>query len=275
VGLTDIVDETSFSDAEEETNHFLGFVVPESFSETKTRTAREIINLVNQSVFGSLFQNESFELSYSVLSPEKPETMLQLTENDLLGMSVQSDNSNIAKTVILRYGKKEYDPESQAAQISEVEVTSDTAEFLAKSEKEVVVDTVLRNAADASAFAYRRAFILEAATSIIKIKLALQGSATNINDKVGISHPQLYERVGSAVKWKIGGVSQASKDLFGSSLELDDLSNAFSKCATIADDETSDYDEASDEELTVSGFITDDYGMIDNDADTFGINLIW
>lgn len=275
VGLGDLINEDSFDNAEAPADQFLGLVVPDNFSDTKTKNARDIINLVNQSVFGSVYQNEDFELSYSVLSPEKPSNMLTLTEAELIRIGVESDNSNITKKTTLQYAKKEYDPESAGPSVSTVEVTSDVAQYLATSSKEVTIETALSNEADATIFAYRRAFILEASTSVLKLDLGLQAATSQINDKVDVSHPQLYERIGTSTTRKIGGVSLAKKDIFGSSIEVDDLSNAFGRCAAIADNETHDYDEASEDELAVSGFITDEYGMMDNDDTTFGINVIW
>lgn len=96
-----------------------------------------------------------------------------------------------------------------------------------------------------------------------------------MGDKVELSHEKMYERVGSTDKRKIAAVSRAKRSLSDSSVELDDLSNAFSRCAVITDNDAEEYADATEIEHGMNGYICDVGGMQDNDPDTFNINLIW
>jgi hypothetical protein len=274
-GLSALVNTASFALAKSLTNKRVGVAIPKKLGDKSTQKLRDIINELNKSDFGSLVQNEDFELEYHILSPDKPSDMTRLSEVDALSFSIESDSTRIVKTARVNYAFREVDPISKEAVNLQAEATSDNSQYLAGSTNEFKIDTLLVDEADAQIYANRWSFIFEVASSVVKIGTKLQGVRLQIGDKVEIKHEKLYERVGSTAKRKIAAVTLAKKSLSDSSIQLDDLSNAFSQCAVIADNTAVAYSGATEQERAVTGYISDDYGMQGNDPDTFGIGLIW
>jgi len=274
-GLSSLINTASFTAAKELTVKRLGLVIPKRLGDTKAQTLRDVINEVNKSDFGSLIQNEDFELEYHIVSPGKPSSTTRFTESDALSFAIESSSDRIVKTVRVNYAFRETDPVSKAGINSQATKTSNSSQYLARATAEKVFDTLLADETDAQIYANRWSFLFEVASSIVKLGTKLQGSRLQIGDTVELSHEKLYERVGSAAGRKVAAVSRVKKSLEDSSVELDDLSNAFSRVAVITENTAEPYVDATERERAVSGYITDNFGMQGNDADTFGVNLIW
>jgi len=275
-GLGDMIDTDAFDEAEDMSAHQIGVPIPERFDDTKPPSLRDVINKINQSVLGSLYQNEDFEFGYSILSPKRETTdVLRLRESDVLNFKVESDSTRITKTTRIRHTLKEFDPASLDRQLSEVVKTSDQAQYLAKSTKEQIIETYLTDTDDAQYLCNRWEFLLAQASAVVTIDTKLQAARVAVHDRVELQHEKIYERIGSAINRKVSGVQASRKSSSNANLELDDLSNAFSRCAVITEDDAEDFDAADDEEKMYNGYITDDYGMQDNNPDSFGSNLIW
>jgi hypothetical protein len=274
-GLGALVDSASFAAAKDLTGKRLGLAIPKKFGDKTAPTIRDTINSINKSDFGSMVQSNDFMLQFHILSPDRASTLTRFAEADALAFAIQSDSNNIVKTSRVRYDFREVDPIARAAINSEEVETSDTSQYLANATKEFALDTLLIDQEDAVIYARRWAFLFEMANSVVKIGTKLQGSRLQIGDRIELSHEKMYQRLGSSARRKVAAVSAAKRSLTDSSLELDDLSNAFSRCAVIADDTAADYSAAPEQERAVTGYITDDYGMQSNDPETFGTNLIW
>lgn len=274
-GLQDSINEDSFTSAKDLYSHRLGLAIPDKFTDTAAPKVRDTINRINQSVFGSLFQNRDFEFEYSVLRPKKPTSSIKLFEADILNLSIESDSSRIVKTVNVNYHYKEYDPLSATNINSSQTFSSNNSIYLARSDKTFDVNTLLVDEYAAYIYSARWAFILETASSKIKIQTKMQLARAQIQDSVYLETSKIYERVGSSTKSKVAGVETASRSFLDSQVELEDLANAFSRCAIITDSNQNNYANSSDRERSFNGYITDEFGMQDNDPETFGINLIW
>lgn len=274
-GLSSSLNAASFSAAKIASEHKLFVVIPELVKSQSTPKIKDVISQINQSVFGSLYQNGDFELEYKILNPNKPSTAENIKEVDVLSFSIKTESKDIVKKINLFYLKKEFDAESGSGGVSVYSKTSDSGTYLAASEKEFDVKTVLVDPGSAIIFAGRWGLLLELASSVITFKSKMQASRFKINDVVKFSHEKLYDRVGSENKVKLASVSAARKTIGASTIEIDDLGNSFSRCAIITANNSDPFSVASDDDKAINGFLTDTYGMQNNDPETFGINLIW
>lgn len=275
-GVSDFANTTTFDNCDLENEAILGIVVPSKYNDKNIPSHRDVINLVNKSVFGTLVQNEDFELEYHILSPFRAQsTALSFREVDVIGFSVETNSDKIVKTVKASYLAKEYDPASGVASASSVLATSENGQYLAKSENQFEVETNLVDESAAQIYANRWAFVLGVGTSIVRFKTKLQGARLKATDQIEIEHEKLYQRFASTDRRRVGAVKYSKKNAFDVSIELEDLGNAFSRCATITENDASDFDDSSAEELAYNGFITDTYGMQNNDPATQGRDLIW
>lgn len=269
------IDTTSFSTTSDIEQARVGIVIPKQFNSTKSRSARDIINDINQSIFGSLLQNDDLKLEYKILSPKKTD-FTSFGVGDILGFSIKSKSDQVVKTVRVDYQYREYDPNIRTSGFMQVTAINDYAQYLVKTEKEFTLESVLIDETDAQILANRYSFLKSVATSILSLKMKLQPVGMEIGDQIELEHEKLYERLGSSTSRKVGAIQFLGKSGRDTSLQLDDLANAFTRAAVIAPDAHPDFTSSTDSEKSIAGYITDSVGgTINNDPETAEINLIW
>jgi len=275
-GLSSLVEIPSFNAAAEIAPYDIGLVIPMKERDTKTRNVRDYINEINRTVFGSLVQDADFQLQYKIFNPRRPAASTQiLDQHDLISFKFSVDSKRIVKRAIINYGAREWDGPAKGPVNFESLFESDTGNYLTKTNKEYRVATLFQDLGDADIFASRWAFLLSIATATLDVETKMQAIDKRVTDLIRISHPKLYERVGTTIKQKYAAVQGVTKSAFGTSLELEDLANAFSRCSTITANDAESYVDADEEHLILNGFITDNYGLQNNDGDTIGTSLIW
>lgn len=266
---------TSFSDSNVHAPYLLGLAIPKHYSDTLVQTVRDIINEINLSVFGSLVQNENLELEYNILRPNKPPNAIVLREYDILNFSISSSNERVCKSASVAYNRKEFDYESGLTdRYSFYSKSSDVGTYLVESQQTKDVNTLLYYEDDARILANRWAFLLELGTNVITINTKMQAARLQVNDVVKIEHEKLFERVGGG-RVKYAAVQGIKKNGSSVTIELDDLSNMFNRVAMIAESGSPDFNNSSTDQKALNGFVTDSYGLINNDENTSGLNLIW
>jgi len=273
IGLSDIL--LNFDEAAAVAPQRIGMVIPEKVNDKKTKKARDYINKINESVFGSLFQTNEFKLWYKIIDPSRADDFIKFIEADVLKMVITSDSSKIVKNVVIEYLNKEFDSTSLDKSFNVKTATSETGEYLARTDNEFRLSTVLLEEADATIYAQRWAFLREYASAIVKMDSSLKAARMQIHDRIKLVHEKLYHRLSATDGVKLAGVSKITRDGSTSSLEIDDLGNAYNRCATITENSANPWSTATDEQKLLNGYITDEYGMINNDANTFGVDLIW
>lgn len=268
------INSTSFTESQELLPEDLSFVIPENYINKNTVTYREVLNRINKSVFGIVYQDSDFKISYSVLRPVAT-TVHRLRESDCVNISVSSTNKNMVKTVKANYLKKEYDFSTKESGFSQVESISDISTYILKTDKERTFETVFSSQTDAQRLADRWKFLLEYSSSSIRIETKLQAVDFEINDVLDVEHRKLFERFGGTSKRKLLLIESIKKSGELITIEAVDLSNAFNRIGLITGDDCPSYSDAGEETRIVSGFITDAYGLIDSDENSFYSNLIW
>lgn len=264
----------SFDKSKDVQPAYLGFVLPKEFSNTRFPIVRDVINQINQSVFGALVQNEDFEIEYNILQPKKPANFLTLRESDILDINIDSTNDRVVAQTLVNYKNQEYNAESTIPSVSTYTKVSDTGTYLVESMNTKVVDTVLHREKDARLHANRWSFLLELGTNTIKLKTKMMTSRLQVNDVIFIEHEKLFDRIGGG-KRKFAAIQSIVKSGTNVEIELDDLANAFNRVAMISPNDSPEFNDSTDKQKATNGFITDQYGLINNDADTFGLNVIW
>lgn len=273
-GLTANIDNDSFTAAEEIAYHQIGLVVPAEYSDSTVPTYRDIINQLNKSSFCSLVQNSSFQFGIEVLQPSKPITAVRFSESDILSMNFTSTAENMIKTATVTYAPKEYDYITKKASLSTHQKTSDISNYILKTAREKTFTTYLVNSDDARIHAARWAYLLENTAGRIEFATKLQGMSVEIGDIIEIEHRKLFERFGGTDNRRLMFVESVKKSGSSVQIEATDLSNSFNRICSI-NDLTDTFAAASEDDRLYGGYYTDQYGLIDNDPDSSGTNLIW
>ncbi len=270
----DEIDSDSFESAQELVPEEIGFVLPKKFNDTSIKSYREVINAIDKSVFGILFQNDDFKMTYNILQPVIPSLPLVIKESDVLNWSSESTNKNMINRAIVEYDNKEYDQDVGESKVSTVSSLSDTATYITQTSIERKFSSLLTEQKAAQRLANRWKFLLEFSANLIKIQTKLQLINAQINDVIDFEHRKFYERFSGTSKRKFLAIERILKNGEGVSIEAVDLANAFNRIGLITDT-TSTWSESSEDIRIRSGFISDENGLIDNDANSFQVNLIW
>lgn len=273
-GLASLVDTTSFDTAEEIAYQPIGLIIPRKFNDTKAPTYREVINLLNRSSFSSLVQNSEFKFALEVLQPSKPITAKRFSESDVLSISFTSTSENMIKTATVSYQPREYDYLTKNESIRTHQKTSDVSNYILKTTREQTFETFLVGSSDAQIHANRWAYLLENTSGRVTFTTKLQGMSVEIGDIVEVEHRKLFERFGGTDNRRLMFVESVKKSGSIVEIEATDLSNSFNRICSI-NEQTNDFSTSSSDERIYGGFITDEFGLIDNDPETFGTNLIW
>lgn len=273
-GLTSQINSASFDTGSELLDYHIGLAIPTTFNGTETPIFRDLLDEINESIIGSIIQNNDFQLEYSVIRPKKSDSALKVDEADMLKFTVDTDTDRIIKTAIVRFLKKEHDFESDVPSFSTKQRTSKEGQFLTKITKTKTIETLLVRAQDAEILSGRRAFLLQFGSSILKLETSLQTSRLQVNDIISVFNDKLYERIGGGSR-KIIAIQKISKSGQDVALETEDLSNAINRTGNITENDLPNFNNSTDNQKFFNSYITDSFGLINNDAETHGLNLIW
>lgn len=274
LNLTSRIDSASFDEAEAIAPMSLGLVFPSEYNSSTVPVYRSVINEINRSVFGSLVQTNTYSLAYNVLRPRKSTAAVKFDESDILGWKFESTGEKIVKTCTVEYRTKEYDYLTGKASKNTETKTSNVANYIVQSTREQTFSSALVDETDARILAERWSFILEHSAGRATIETKLQAMSVEVGDIIEVTHRKFFERLGISQKSRLFLVEAVRKSGSRVNLEVVDLSNAFSRVAAVTTN-TASYSSATDQEKLYGGYITDSNGLIANDPNSFGLNLIW
>lgn len=216
---------------------------------------RTMISDINQSCFGSLYLNNSFEFAYSILNSDKPDDLDILKDDDILSFSVSTKNS-IVNRVELTYRDFTSSVSGQKAnKLYELE-----SEFVNQSsgiKNTLQVNAYLYRDSDAETMAQRWLFFRGLTQSIVKVNSKLNLSGKTLNDKMFLDLRRLYLRYGGNDRKKIGVINSITKDEQGTIVQFNDLGNVFNRVPAIAPDSELDYSLSTDDSIAKWGYIVD------------------
>lgn len=275
-GLAEFIDNDSFESANAFFEEEIAVVYPLNFDDkSSSSNYRDAINNINGAVFGILFQSNDFKLKYDLIRPCAKSTMPYLNESDILNVNVQINSDKIFFKTNIGYGYREYNSANKAVK-SYVELSnnSDYVQYIANKSTTKTINTPLVNEKDAKRLSKRWGMILESSSNIIKIETKLQAASYEVGSIFMLNHPTLPQRYGSSGTSRLLLIQSIGKTAAGASAEAVDLSNTMNKVAKISETETS-WDETDSDTKIVSGFYTDEYGLINMDENSSETNLIW
>lgn len=265
---------SAFDQAEAEGAYTMSLVLPLDASSNSVPAIRDVINIVNDSVIGSLVNDFDYKIAYNILSARKPNDMATLKETDIINYSVNA-RGRIYGNIKARYSHFDADrftgePGAKVEEFNSLFVANEVEVSESKD-----VDVRLYNRADAEILAQRYGFIHSLSSSIIRVNGPLALSKYVLNDKLIIDFNSMFTRYGGGKAPRIMVVIGAETDGESASLILSDLGNIFNRSATITDNSAASYTSASEDEILINGYIVDNTtALIDNNEDTLGINLI-
>ena len=266
--------ESSFVEANEDAPYLPSLKLPIEKTENSPKL-KDVINLLNGSIFGSLYNDRDYNIKYSILSTKKPDDIELITDSDIINYSVDIKSNTMIKKVYVHYQHKDIDIYGGDNVFNSVSQESSLLSNLGNNTKEKTIKIYLYDTFAASTFAQRYIFYNELAKAIIKITAKLNLAKYSLNDILLVNLDNLYTRLGNfSDNSKIAFISMISKNGENTEIKLNDLGNAFNRIATIANNDNPIYADSNDYEKIFAGFITDDNNLINDNEETFNINLI-
>lgn len=252
----------------------VSFAIPETSTDKKLPVFREVINRINVSTLGMLYQDRDFRFAYRTLQPRADTDRLRLIESDVLDVSYSSTNKEMHLTTEVTYGFKEYHEPIQGEYRPFTIGESANARYILKTLKKRTINSVLAEELDAKILALRTAFLHDRAMGEIGVRLK-SSERPSIGDIIEIEHSNLPRRLGGSSQRILALVQAVSRSITGE-LEIScvDLGGGFTRACFIASGGP-DYGASNADRRMDTGFISDEDGLVDDDEDSLDRYLIW
>jgi len=250
------IDTASFSQAAIDSSAVLSYVTPKKIG-GKASTVRNVITDINKSVFGSLVLDNSFNLSYKVLTSEKPITLSEINDDDLASRSVISTTRN----KIIRKVNASYsfftDRFTGEDAFELYEYTNEFVDDFIGVTEELDVDIYLFNESDAETIAQRYALYNSLSQSIITVSGKLNLANFTLNDVVWIGLDRIYKRFGNQDRRKVGIINKITNDGTNVTLRINDLGNSINRISNISANDSSDFTTSTSGDRILYNYIVD------------------
>lgn len=273
INITNINDQ-SFIDSALDSNHLVSMAVPFNPTSTLT-TAKTVIDRISKSILGSLTLDNSLDMKYKVLLVESSESLITINDSDIIDFKIKSSNGKTYRNSIVHHRHQDV-----------INTTLESGFLVATHESDFVnkyigtndthtLDVYLYDTQSAETISHRDIYYNQLARSTITVTSDLRLENLVIGDSIILNFARLYKRYGdSSSRKKLAYV--IGKKVTGKQITfiMSDLSNTFNQSCIIAQNTTSDYSSASEDEKLKYGYITDSNGIVDSDEDTSNTNLI-
>ena len=246
----------SFTEADNDAPFILSYAIPKRIGGRNLKI-KDVISEINKSVFGSLVNDSDFNLKYQILTPEKPNDMQELKDDDIStsNISVRSRNE-IVRKVNAKYGP--YSDKFDGSDAFELyEFTNEFVDDLIGAKAEMDLTLYLYKLDDATTIAQRYALYNSLSQSTITFTGKLNLALKNLNDKILLNLDRLYKRLGNKDRRKIGIINSVKNDGVNVTLTVNDLGNNFNRVGNISSATAADFTSATDDEIIFNSYIVD------------------
>ena len=268
VGVTNL-NLSSFS-----SDQTMSLKLPLSYVSSDIPSAKEVIDLVNKSILGSVFLDNNFDVKFDYISSKKPPESTLIFEDDVINWSVETDEKDLVGEFICQYKHEDFDPTTgQESSSYKSRVNGYTRDFLGISQTRTE-QIYLYTEEEAKEITQRYALLNELPKTKVQLNASLKLQDKQINDRLILAFDRMFYRNGSESRYKVFVINSIKKDGYGTYLVLDDLGGIFDRVANIASNTSIPYSTASEIEQSLNGYLTDESGLITGFGYTNRINVI-
>lgn len=267
------INTASFTKANGQCDYTMSLVIPETL-QSNTPTIRDTITKISESCFGSLFTDNDFNLSYSILNSSKPTSLQSIKDDDIISFSVNTDNS-IIKKCIVKFAPF-IDIFTGEGTFEQVDFTSDFV-VNAVCDKRVLEKTCyLYHQSEANIIAQRAVFFRSLSNSSVTVNTKMNLALTVLNDQLYLDLDRLYLRYGGLDRKKIGIVSSISKNGTDCVIEFQDLGGIYNRVPSICGNSQAIFTSSTEDEKIRYGYIVDNNISLPDTSseEMLGLNLI-
>lgn len=273
IGLTSRINESSFTETSGKAPALVSLMLPLEPTGGAT-TVKDAIDLVAVSTRCALSLDDDLNLAYKSTLIRSPQNATIVDDSDVVRWSITSKSGQLYKYSTIRYRHGDINRFTLEAGNKVSTHTSNFVSNYVGTSKTVEKDVYLYNEFDANIFAERILYYNSLSLAEITIETDLRLENLDIGDIVQLEFRRLYRRKGDNTRKKLAAVT--GKVITGDrmTLTLTDYGNTFNTSSFITADDAPDYDNASDNEKIINGYITDAQGIVNHVEETAEINKI-
>ena len=271
------LDEPSFTRAKSESPYLPGLKLPLGVAD-RTPTIEDVINEVNDSCLGNLVLRNDFSIGYEIEngSIDDIDNIFVIRDTQVISdtLSVKTEQSLLFTTKVgnmeVRYDRRDYTFSGELDTLERVENTELKELIGIDVTKEITVNLVRQ--ADVNLLAQDYLFLNSFNNSKVSFTGDLTLSVLNVGDTVLLDLLEIPERRGGYKKF-LGKVRSITRNASEVVMTVDNMGSSMERSSIISGGSL-DFSSSTVDDRQLSGFITDDNGLIDNDINTYGQNLI-
>lgn len=273
-GLEDELDVDSFTAAASDAPYLISLALPlEPMG--KKPIIRDVIDLINVSVFGSLYYNNDYEITYKVLTPKKPTITTVLRDDDIRSFSATSTGKNVVKTISSKYRFMDYFHQIKEMGNLSYQSENEFVSNISGIKRIEEIDLYLYKASEVTIITQRYGLLKETPNTVLNIKGNFPFITKSLNEVVYFELDRLWDRFGTDTdNNSIGVVSRVSKSGSTADITITDLSGMYNKSCVIAENTANIYGSSDIRERSTTGYITDNVGIVNDNQFTYKTNLI-
>lgn len=272
-GLTEI-NTQSFIDGIERKTEIIGVAIPYSPGTTQT-TFKTLIDDLARSTQSVITLDNDLKIKYKILEAEVPENPVEITDFDVISWSLDTVSGKNIRNAIVYYKEQDVNRFTQEDGSEVVTFTSEFVEKYVGTNNTEERDVKLYNQEAAEAFANRLVYYQSIGRTDMQITTDLRFEDVEIGDVVVVNFNRMFNRLGSSTsKRKMMFVFGKSLNGSRTVLELTDYGNLYNRSSKITENTHPEFSLSTDEERLNGGYITENNGIVENDANTAGIHLI-
>ena len=274
-GLSDFLNTTTFDEAALNEPLVVGIYAPYTL-QTQPPTVLDIVNRITISTLGSIGLDENFLFKFQLLNGFKPDSLdsIRRIDNNEIRTTV---SESVTPSPIFRYTLRnvdasydlgEADPTSKLIRLENARIGRltdlDTTESF---------DLYLRKEVDATAIADRYLNYSQRFNRIVSFQGSLSLEDVSIGDIVLLDVIEIKNRQRDNIPF-LGMVTRFTRNGQYINISVDDFGGLFLRSTTFANDSSPTFSGSTETERILGTFLTDDNGIIDNNEDTFGFNVL-
>jgi hypothetical protein len=273
IDLEDDLDVVSFDTASIDNNMRMSIVLPYEPNKQSPKV-KDIINNVNQTVFGSLSLKQDLTLGYFVTSAERLDSIQVIKDDDIIKWSMTGKSTNSYQRVLGNYKFVDFDNSKLDSGNSLVDVKSDRIIDYDISNKEVDRTFRVYRQSDAQELAER--FIHQTEQTLLEVKISsdIRLSNIEIGDRVRLDLIRFINQPSIGDSQRVFSVIGIKKNFNKIDITLTDLGNLYNRSAVFSSDTTPDYSASTSDDRRFNSYFTDDNGLITTYDESKDTNLI-
>lgn len=274
VGIT-TVNTASFTEGSELNTQLVSMAVPENFRSKSLPTVKNLTDKLNRSVRASLTLDNDLLIKYQPMTVYSGSNFVEISDRDVINWKIKSTNGKAFVRALSKYRFSDVELSTLEAGNKFITSESDFVTNYIGTNKSDELDLYLYDEVEAEIATHRHLYYNRLGFAVVEAITDLRLENVEIGDVVILDFERLYQRFGdSAFRQKTAMV--VGKELTGerTKLILSDLGNTFNTSGYITENTAPDYVSATQQQRLLNGFITDNQGIVENDEDSSGTNLI-